>query len=76
MPEGWNPLDPMNSVKKAKGSGKFVSLQKLKNPVPANVLTASVLRYAFGVSMETFRRWMDEGHEFVDRVPLNKGKMR
>jgi hypothetical protein len=33
-----------------------------------------ILRYAFGVSKETFRRWMGEGHEFVKRVPFNKGK--
>ncbi len=46
MPEGWNPLDPVHSVKKAKGSGQFVSLQKVKNPVPANVLTNSLLHRA------------------------------
>ncbi len=28
MPEGWNPLDPMHSVKKAKVSGQLVSLRK------------------------------------------------
>ena len=74
MPEGWNPIDPMHSVKKAKVSGQFVSLQKVKNPVPANVLTNTFLRYAFGVSKETFRRWMGEGREFMDRVPFNKGR--
>ncbi len=74
MPEGWNPLDPLQSVKKAKYSGQFVSLQKVKNPVPANVLTNSFLRFAFGVSKETFRRWMGEGREFVERIPFNKGK--
>jgi hypothetical protein len=74
MPDGWDPLDPMHSVKKAKGNGQFVSLQKGKTPVPANVLTNSFLRYAFGVSKETFRRWMGEGREFVERVPFNKGK--
>ncbi len=74
MPEGWDPLDPMLSVKKAKGTGQFVSLQKVKNPVPANVLTNSFLRYAFGVSKKTFRRWMGEGREFVNRVSFSKGK--
>jgi hypothetical protein len=74
MPEGWDPLDPLHSVKKSKGNGQFVSLQKVKNPVPANFLTNSFLRYAFGVSKETFRRWMGEGCEFVERVPFNKGK--
>jgi hypothetical protein len=76
MPEGWDPLDPMHSVKKAKGSGQFVSLQKVKHPVPANVRTNSFLRYAFGVSKETFRRWMGEGREFVDRVPFNNGEKK
>ncbi len=74
MPEGCNPLEPMHSVKKAKSSGQFVSLQKIKNPVPSNVLTNSFLRFAFGVSKETFRRWMDEGREFVERIPFNKGE--
>lgn len=74
MPAGWNPLDPLHSVKKAKSSGQFVSLQKVKNPVPANVLTNSFLRFAFGVSKETFCRWMGEGREFVERIPFNKGK--
>jgi hypothetical protein len=30
MPEGWDPLDPMHSVKKAKSTGQFASLQKVK----------------------------------------------
>jgi hypothetical protein len=50
MPEGWDPIDPIHSIKKHKVTGQFVSLQKIKNPVPAIVLTASFLRYAFGVS--------------------------
>ncbi len=68
MPEGWDPIDPCHSVKKQKGTGKFVSLQKIKNPVPANVLTASFLRFAFGVSKEAFRRWMgeDRGENVID----------
>ena len=74
MPEGWDPIDPCHSGKKWKGTGKFVSLQKIKNPVPANVLTAAFLRFAFGISKETFRRWMGEGRNFVKRVPFNKGK--
>jgi hypothetical protein len=73
LPDGWDPLDPLNSVKKQKGSGKFVSLQKVKNPVPANVLTATFLRYAYGISKETFRRWMGEGRDYGSRIPHNKG---
>jgi hypothetical protein len=64
----------MKSVKKNKGTGKFVSLQKVANPVPANVLTQSFLRYAYGVSKETLRRWLGEGAEFPHRVPHNKGR--
>jgi hypothetical protein len=74
MPEGWDPINPCHSVKKQKGTGKFVSLQKIKNPVPANVLTASFLCFAFGISKETFRRWMGEGRNFVKRVLFNKGE--
>jgi hypothetical protein len=55
MPAGWNPIDPLHSIKKQKGTGKFVSLQKTKTTVPANILTASFVRFAFGVSKETFR---------------------
>jgi hypothetical protein len=65
MPDGWDPIDPMNSVKKQKGTGKFMIIQKAKTPVPANDLTASFLR---------FRRWMGEGREFVMRVSHNKEK--
>ncbi len=60
---GWDPLDSMKSVKKEKGTGKFVSLQKAVNRVPANILTQAFLRFAFGVSKETFRKWMGEGSE-------------
>ncbi len=74
MPPGWNPIDPYASVKRSKGDGKFSSLQKIKNPVPENVLTASFLRYAYGVKKETFRRWMGQGAKFPERVPVNKGK--
>jgi hypothetical protein len=74
MPAGWNPIDPMNSVKHQKGTGQFMSKQRLTNPVPANVLTASFLRYAYGVKKETFRRWMGQGAKFPERVPVNKGK--
>ncbi len=70
MPPDWHPLDPMNSVKKNKGTGKFVSFQKIANPVPTNVLTQSFLRYAYGISKkETMRRWMGQGADFPDRVP-------
>jgi hypothetical protein len=74
MPEGWDPRDPMQSVKKSKASGQFMSLQKDKNPVPVNVLTQSFLRYAYGVSKETMRRWLGEGPEYQTRVPHNKNK--
>jgi hypothetical protein len=74
MPEGWDPRDPMRSVKQSKQSGKFMSLQKVKNPVPVNVLTQTFLRYAFGVSKETMRRWLGEGPEYKPRVPFNKNK--
>jgi hypothetical protein len=46
----------------------------VKQPVPENVLTASFLRYAYGVRKETFRRWMGQGAQFPERVPVNKGK--
>ena len=74
MPPGWNPIDPYNSVKRGKGDGKFSSLQRLKNPVPENVLTSSFLRYAYGVKKETFRRWIGQGAKFPERIPVNKGK--
>jgi hypothetical protein len=74
MPEGWDPIDPIKSVKHQKGTGKFVSIQKAKQPVPENILTASFLRYAYGVKKETFRRWMFQGPTFPERVPVNKGK--
>jgi hypothetical protein len=74
MPEGWDPRSPSNSVKVHKKSGQFVSLQKAKNPVPANVVTNSFLRYAYGVPKETFRRWIGEGAQFLERVPHNKSK--
>jgi hypothetical protein len=74
MPAGWNPIDPLNSVKHQKGTGQFMSKQRLTNPVPANVLTASFLRYAYGVKKETFRRWMGLGAKFPERVPVFKGK--
>jgi hypothetical protein len=74
MPEGWDPIDLLHSIMKHKGTGQFVRLHKVKNPVPANVLTASFLRYACGVSKEPFRRWMREGRDFVKHVPHNKGK--
>jgi hypothetical protein len=74
MPEGWDPIEPIKSVKHQKGTGKFMSLQKLADPVPGNVLTQSFLRYAYGVPKETFRRWMGEGSEFPARIPHNKGR--
>jgi hypothetical protein len=74
MPAGWNPIDPLKSVKHQKGTGQFMSKQRRTNPVPANVLTASFLRFAFGVKKETFRRWMGQGAKFPERVPVNKGK--
>jgi hypothetical protein len=37
-------------------------------------LTATYLRFAFGVSKETFRRWMGAGREYVEREPHNKGR--
>ncbi len=74
MPPGWNPIDSFNSVKRANGDGKFASLQKIVNPVPENILTASFLRYAYGVKKETFRRWMGQGAKFPERIPVNKGK--
>jgi hypothetical protein len=74
MPPGWNPIEPIKSVKHQKGTGKFVSLHKVATPIPANVLTQSFLRYAYGVSREIFRRWMGEGSEFPARIPHNKGR--
>jgi hypothetical protein len=74
IPPGWNPIDPLNSVKRVKGDGKFMSLQKLVNPVPENILTASSLRYAYGVKKETFRRWMGQGAKFPERIPVDKEK--
>jgi hypothetical protein len=74
MPEGWDPRSPSNSVKVHRKTGQFVSLQTAKNPVPANVVTNSFLRYAYGVPKETFRRWIGEGGKFQKRVPHNKGK--
>jgi hypothetical protein len=74
MPAGWDPIDPHKSVKHQKGTGKFVSMQRAKNPVPENILTASFLRYAYGVPKETFRRWMFQGAKFPERVPVNKGR--
>jgi hypothetical protein len=73
-PDGWDPRDPMQSAKQNKASGKFMSLQKVKNPVPVNVLTQSLLRYAYGVSKETMCRWLGEGPEFQPRIPHNKNK--
>ena len=46
MPADWNPLDPLKSVKVDKRTGKFTTLQKIVNPVPENILTASFLRFA------------------------------
>ena len=74
MPADWNPLDPLKSVKKDKRTGKFTTLQKIVNPVPENILTASFLRFAFGVKKETFRRWMGQGSKFPERIPVNKGE--
>jgi hypothetical protein len=74
MPVGWNPLDPMRSVKVHKVTGQFQSLSKLSTPVPGNVLTQSFLMYAYGIPKETFRRWIGEGSEFPARIPHNKGK--
>jgi hypothetical protein len=74
MPEGWDPRSPSNSVKVHSKTGQFVSLQKVKNPVPANIVTNAYLRYAYGVPKETFRRWIGEGATFEKRVPHNKGK--
>jgi hypothetical protein len=74
MPAGWDPIDPMRSVKMHKGTGQFQSLSKAATPVPGNVLTQSFLRFAFGIPKETFRRWMREGPEFAPRIPHNKGK--
>jgi hypothetical protein len=62
------------SIKQQKGTGKFVSLQKAKNPVPENVLSQSFLRYAYGIKKETFRRWIGQGSKFPERIPMNKGK--
>ncbi len=72
MPPGWDPLDPLKSVKHAKGTGQFASLQRGANPVPENILTAAFLRYAYGVKKETFRRWMGQGAKFPERIPVNK----
>ena len=74
MPPGWDPLDPMRSVKVNKATGQFRSLSKAATPVPGNVLTQSFLRFAFGIPKETFRRWMGEGSVFPARIPHNKGK--
>ncbi len=74
MPTGWNPIDPINSVKRSKGNGQFATLQKIKNPLPENILTLAFLRHALGVKKETFRRWMGQGAKFPERVPVNKGK--
>jgi hypothetical protein len=74
MPSDWNPLDPLKSVKIDKRTGQFKTLQKIKNPVPENILTASFLRFAYGVKKETFRRWMGQGSKFPERIPVNKGK--
>jgi hypothetical protein len=74
MPEGWDPRSPSCSVKVHSKTGQFVSLQKVKNPVPANIVTNAYLRYAYGVPKETFRRWIGEGATFEKRVPHNKGK--
>jgi hypothetical protein len=74
MPPDWNPIDPLNSVKKDKHTGQFTTLQKIVNPVPENILTSSFLRFAYGVKKETFRRWMGEGSKFPERIPVNKGK--
>jgi hypothetical protein len=41
MPKGWDPLDPMLSVKVQKGTGRFQSLSKAASPVPGNILTQS-----------------------------------
>ncbi len=51
-----------------------MSKQRVKNPFPENILTASFLRYAYGVKKETFRCWMGQGAKFPERVPVNKGK--
>jgi hypothetical protein len=74
MPVGWDPIDPIRSVKVNKTTGQFQSLSKLAVPVPGNVLMQSFLMYAYGIAKETFRRWMGEGSEFRERIPHNKGK--
>ena len=74
MPPGWNPLDPMKSVKKDKNTGQFTTLQRIASPVPETILTAAFLRYAYGVKKETFRRWMGQGSKFPERIPVNKGE--
>jgi hypothetical protein len=74
MPSDWNPLDPIKSVKQDKRTGQFTTLQKIGTPVPENILTASFLRYAYGLKKETFRRWMGQGSKFPERIPVNKGK--
>ncbi len=56
MPADWNPIDPLKSVKKDKHTGPFITLQKIVNPVPDNILTSSFLRFAYGVKKKTFRR--------------------
>ncbi len=57
MPDDWNPLDPMKSVKQDKSTGRFTTLQKIVNPVPENILpvTASFLRFAYGVKIKRKR---------------------
>jgi hypothetical protein len=45
-----------------------MSMQRLANPVPENILTASLLRHAYGVKKETFRRWMGQGAKFRERA--------
>jgi hypothetical protein len=74
MPVGWDPIDPIRSVKVNKVTGQFQSLSKASVPVPANVLTQSFLMFAYGIPKETFRRWMGEGSEYRERIPHNKGK--
>jgi hypothetical protein len=75
MPDGWDPRNPLHSVKQHKGTGIFLSLHMVKNPVPNNILTQAYLRFAYGVSKETFRRWMEDGATFEPRVPHNKEKI-
>jgi hypothetical protein len=39
MPVGWDPIDPIRSVKVNKVTGQFQSLSKASTSVPGNVLT-------------------------------------